>query len=40
MELNGEHLTAAELTSVNVVEKEFAKKVHTLTAEADATFKE
>ena len=40
MELNGEHLTAAELASVDVVEKEFAKRVHTLTAKADAAFEE
>src|SRR5260370_8961393 len=39
MELDGKPLTAAELTSVDVAEKEFAKKVHTLAAEADATFK-
>ena len=40
MELDGEHMTAAELTSINVAEKEFAKKVCTLLAEADAAFKE
>ena len=40
VELDGEHLTAAELTSVDVAEKEFAKKVCTLAAEADAAFEE
>jgi hypothetical protein len=40
MEFEGEPLTAAELTSVNMAEKEFTKKVRTLTAEADATFEE
>ena len=40
MELDGKHLMAAELTSVDVAEKEFAKKVHTLAAEADAAFEE
>jgi len=38
MEFEGEPLTAAELASVDVAEKEFAKKVCTLAAEADAVF--
>jgi hypothetical protein len=38
MEFEGEHLTASELASVDAAEKEFAKKVHTLAAEADAVF--
>ncbi len=33
-----EHLTPAELMSVDLAEKEFAKHVQTLAAEADAVF--
>jgi hypothetical protein len=40
MEFEGEPLTAAELASVDMAEKEFTKKVHTLAAEADTTFEE
>jgi hypothetical protein len=38
MEVDGEHLTPAELASVDLAEKEFAKHVRTLAAEADAVF--
>ena len=38
MEFEGKTLTASELASVDVAEKEFAKKVCTLAAEADAVF--
>jgi hypothetical protein len=38
MEIDGEHLTPAELTSVDLAEKEFAKHMWTLAAEADAVF--
>ena len=40
MELDGEHLNAAKLAFVDAAEKEFAKKVHTLAAEADAVFEQ
>jgi hypothetical protein len=36
MEFEGEPLVTAELALVDVAEKEFAKKVRTLAAEADA----
>jgi hypothetical protein len=38
MEVDGEHLTPAELASVDLAEKEFAKHVRTLAAEANAVF--
>ena len=40
MEFEGETLTIAELASVDMAEKEFAKKVHPLATEADANFEE
>ena len=38
MEVDGEHLTPAELMSVDLAEKEFVKHVWTLAAEANAVF--
>jgi len=38
MEVDGEHLTPAELVSVDLAEKEFVKHVQTLAAEANAVF--
>ena len=40
MEVDEEHLSPAELTSVDLAEKEFAKRVQTLAAEADAVFEQ
>ncbi|KAF9511324.1 hypothetical protein BS47DRAFT_1395229 [Hydnum rufescens UP504] len=40
MEIDGEHLTPAELTSVDLSKKDFAKHVWTLAAEADAVFEQ
>jgi hypothetical protein len=38
MELDGEPLTVAEIAAVDLAVNEFAKKVQTLAAEADAVF--
>ncbi len=40
MEVDGEHLTPSELASVDLAEKEFAKHVQTLAAEANAMFEQ
>ncbi|KAF9506096.1 hypothetical protein BS47DRAFT_1399759 [Hydnum rufescens UP504] len=40
MEIDGEHLTPAKLASVDLAEKDFAKHVWTLAAEANAVFEQ